>query len=87
MIIENFLYKSINKNDEVKQCNVHKMKFFTLVLAKILSIVIAIYLAWECNKNNKSIMFKILIILISLLFSDFYILFYLIYRVILKNKC
>ena len=87
MIIETFLYKNITeKHNNEGECNFHKMKFFILILSKIITMILAVYLAWDCNKN-KSTIFKILILLCAILFSDIYILFFLIYRILLNNKC
>lgn len=83
MIIETFLY---NRNVENRKCNYNKMRFMLMILSKLISMSIALYLAWDCNKDAKTF-FKILVLIFALLFSDVYILFYLIYRILLKNKC
>lgn len=73
--------------ESLQKCNIPKMQFMLLVLSKLISMTIAIYLAWNCNKNSKSLFYKILIVLIAVIFSDIYILFYIVYRLILKNNC
>ena len=72
-----------NKNK--KWCN-PKLKVYLLIIIKIISTSIAVYLAWDCNRKTKSL-FKYLIIILAALFSDFYILFYFVYRIVLKNEC
>ena len=66
-------------------CN-PKLKVYLLIVLKIISTSIAVYLAWDCNrKTNK--LFKYVIIILAALFSDFYILFYFIYRILLNKPC
>tara|TARA_B110000208_G_C11799476_1_gene441230 strand:+ start:3637 stop:3936 length:300 start_codon:yes stop_codon:yes gene_type:complete len=48
--------------------------------------MIAGYLVWECN-NKENIIFKILLTLVAMSFSEIYILYYAFYRVFLGNKC
>ena len=103
MIIETLLYNQLqdlnrvehfedNSDDVVvthknKQwCN-PKLKVYLLIVLKILSTSIAVYLAWDCNRRTRNKLFKYLIIILAALFSDFYILFYFVYRIMLNNQC
>ena len=72
-----------NKNKQ--WCN-PKLKVYLLIIIKIISTSIAVYLAWDCNRKTKK-WFKYIILILAALFSDFYILFYFIYRILLKNEC
>ena len=56
-----------------------------IILALITSIVAGI-LAWRCNAKEK-LVFKCINTILAVLFSDIYVLYYLIYRVILKHRC
>jgi hypothetical protein len=46
----------------------------------------AAYIAWDCNKNS-NIFMRILCTVIAALFSCIYIIYYLIYRIFMGNKC
>ena len=53
---------------------------------KLLIILIAIYLCWNCNAD-KNIFLRLLYTLTASMFSGFYIIFYSIYRILLNNNC
>jgi hypothetical protein len=60
-----------------------------LIIAIVLSIVgmiVAGVLAWRCNAKEH-VIYRCINTFLSIVFSDIYVLYYLIYRVILKNKC
>ena len=60
-----------------------------LIIAIVLSIVgmiVAGVLAWRCNAKEH-VVYRCINTFLSIVFSDIYVLYYLIYRVILKNKC
>lgn len=67
-------------------CN-PRLKVYLLIALKVILTTIAVYLAWDCNRKTKSKLFKYTIIVLAALFSDFYILFYFIYRILLNNSC
>ena len=52
----------------------------------IIFIIIAALLAWDCNKNESTVM-RFASTFIAAIFSFWYLLFYLIYRVIAGNRC
>ena len=49
-------------------------------------MIVAGILAWRCNRNENMVL-RVLITLVAAMFSTIYILFYLIYRIILKHPC
>ena len=103
MIIESFVTNKLYNNyidqvdnDEYKDsffdyCGEECQKYnkVHVILAIIFAVVtsmVAGILAWNCNAKEK-LVFRLINTLISVTFSDIYVLYYLIYRVILKNKC
>ena len=71
-----------------EMCNSDRMSPY-LIFALILSLityVVAGILAWQCNAKEH-IIYRCINTFLSVIFSDIYVLYYLIYRVILKNKC
>ena len=77
---------SVDISNKNKQwCN-PKLKVYLLILIKVISTSIAVYLAWDCNRTSKK-WIKYIIMILAGLFSDFYILFYFVYRILLKNPC
>ena len=87
MIIETYILdillntkKIPNKNDK------NKKYLYGLVVLKLMFILIAMYLAWDCNLNTH-ILLRLLYTITAGLFSGIYIIFYSIYRVLLNNSC
>ena len=87
--LENF---SDNKTDVYKTdgTRMTEREMITFYLIRVLFslpfMLIAGILAWRCNSGeNKYI--RILITILAAMFSTIYILFYLIYRIILKHPC
>jgi hypothetical protein len=70
----------------IEQNKIHKYKLFFICLIKIIISFIAIMLVLECNQYS-SILYKIFIAITAGLFSEIYIIYYLIYRVFMGNKC
>jgi hypothetical protein len=58
---------------------------FAIILSLITGIVACI-LAWKCN-SKEHIIYRIINTFLAATFSDIYVVYYLIYRVILQNKC
>ena len=56
------------------------------IIMSFITICVAGVLAWQCNAKEH-IIYRCINTLLSAVFSDIYVLYYLIYRVILKNKC
>jgi len=87
MIVETYLYDLlVGSKITQKKNNTHWCKLFGLGILKIIIIIIAVYLAWDCNKEINLIM-KLINALFAGLFSTFYILYYSIYRTLLGNNC
>jgi len=60
-----------------------------LIFAIILSVItgiVACFLAWQCN-SKEHIVYRVINTFLAATFSDIYVIYYLIYRVLLKNKC
>ena len=89
MLIESFIVDSLidsTPNPERKKSSFHWFQLWLLCALKISIMCIAAYLAWDCNTKN-SMLLKIFNTTLATLFSGFYILFYAVYRVLLKNSC
>ena len=90
MIIETYILDLLINTKKIphKDNKVKKNNKFLLILTilKILFILIAIYLSWDCN-SNENIFIRLLYASTAGLFSGIYILFYSIYRILLGNKC
>ena len=56
------------------------------IVLSVITIIVAGVLAWRCNAKEHFI-YRCMNTFLAILFSDIYVLYYLIYRVILKNKC
>lgn len=102
MILETFLtnklYTEYKENDNSRKqgfleyCQtMYNLKenpgflIFAIVFSLVSSIVAGI-LAWNCNAREPLI-FRMITLFTAVLFSDIYILYYVIYRVIMKQKC
>ena len=79
------MYSVLNniENDEAKK---NKLKILLLILVKIISGFLAIYLILPCNKKS-NIFVKFILVLFSFLFSEIYLLYYIFYRGLLGFKC
>lgn len=75
------MYKIENKNNKT-----HKFKLFLICVIKIIITFIAIKFVLQCNKNS-GILYKLFISIIVGIFSEIYIIYYLIYRVYMGNLC
>jgi hypothetical protein len=71
--------------DVYTQCRNPHYFIATVIISLITSIVAGI-LAWRCSAREQWFL-RSLNTFVAVVFSDIYILYYLIYRVILKNKC
>lgn len=56
------------------------------IIMSVITAVVAYMLAWRCN-SKEPIIYRIINSILAALFSDIYVIYYLIYRVLLKNKC
>jgi hypothetical protein len=78
-------FPPINKTKENKS-TWHWLQISTVCILKFLISAIAIYLSWNCNQKEP-LLIRILISTLSGFFSEFYIIFYSVYRIYLGNKC
>ena len=62
------------------------MYYVVRLLVSLPFMVVAGLLAWRCN-SGESMALRILITVLAAMFSTIYIMFYLIYRVLLKHPC
>jgi len=93
-MIENFLaqkyfqhYGTNTYNDYTQMSTFKDYLTFTVVMiVKITLLLLAGYLAWECNKNEGFCM-QFFSTLIAMLFSSIYLIYYFVYRVLLNNSC
>jgi Na+/H+ antiporter NhaC len=75
---------SDDESDDYKMKNHYKKKI-NMILSLLIT-TIAVYLAWKCNKHE-SMGLRVLYSLFAGLFSGIYLLYYLVVRVFLNNKC
>ena len=59
--------------------------FMRLLLSSTFGIIAGI-LAWRCNSTEPRLL-RIVYTILAVLFSNIYIFFYLVYRIILKHPC
>jgi hypothetical protein len=69
-------------------CNSEKFtpQLIIAVILSLITMVVAGVLAWRCNAKEH-VIYRCINTFLSVVFSDIYVLYYLIYRVVLKNKC
>jgi hypothetical protein len=60
--------------------------FIIAIILSFITSIVAGVLAWNCNLKEP-IVYRYINTFLSVVFSDIYVLYYLIYRVILKKKC
>ena len=85
MLIETFLIEKLD-NKSQNNSNKYRAKKYFLAFLNLTLAIIAGYLCWNCNKNEPAWL-KILYTIIAVIFSGFYMLYYLIYRVIINVPC
>jgi len=103
MIIETFVSNKLYEKYQEESKNGYNNDFLTfchqlymnyrnnpvLIIAIIISTISSIaagMLAWNCNIREHGFI-RIVNTLIAVMFNEIYILYYVIYRVLLKNKC
>lgn len=69
-----------------QQSQESKNRMYLICLLRLMVSIIAAYLCWKCNAKE-GIFIKMLVSFIALMFSEIYILYYVIYRVFMGNKC
>ena len=74
------------KQPKPEKSNWHWLQVSIVCVLKLLVFIIAVYLSWNCNQKEP-LLLKVLISTLAGLFSEFYIIFYAVYRIYLGNKC
>ena len=64
----------------------HWIQVTLACIIKIILSVIAASLVWNCN-SKENILFRIILTILAVMFSEIYILYYAVYRVYMGNKC
>jgi hypothetical protein len=64
----------------------HWVQVSSACVIKIILSIIAASLVWKCN-SDENIIFRIVLTILAIMFSEIYILYYAIYRVYMGNKC
>ena len=88
MFFESAIYNLIRpKSQNVKESK-STFSFMNILLyfLYLIIFIIALMVAWDCNKETKGVC-KYIMVWIAGMFDSIYLLFYLIYRIILGNKC
>lgn len=75
-----------NYNDKNKKEIIHWIKLFFVFSIRLILMLIAGYLSLHCSQNT-NIFLRIIFLITSVVFSEFYILYYSIYRIFLGNTC
>ena len=87
MFIESYVANyALNKDNSVKKVDESQITKILQFIIKIAITIAAIYLSWNCNSAS-SLIVKILYGLLAGMFSVIYLIYYGIYRVLLKNAC
>ena len=88
MLVEKYIMEKMfpDKREGFQDIKPNLFKTIILLMFQIFIIVVAGYLAWDCNKNQPPAL-RFLITTIAIIFSGVYILFYVIYRNILNVEC
>ena len=89
MLIESYLFNSVfnnNSRENFVDSQPNFIKRFIIFLLEVFIMSVAGFLAWNCNGNQTTLP-RVLLTVLSVMFSGLYILFYVIYHVILQNKC
>ena len=63
-----------------------KTTLFIMLIIKAILVYIAFSLSWECSSRDSAYM-RLFTTAIAAVLSPFYIVYYLIYRIIMGNKC
>mgnify|MGYP001283199307 CR=1 FL=1 len=87
--LENFSDKQtdVHRVDGTRMTEKELMNYYLFRITFSLPfMIVAGILAWRCNAKEPMFL-RVLITILAAMFSTIYILFYLIYRVILKHPC
>ena len=64
----------------------HWIQLTSACVIKFILSIIAASLVWKCN-SKENILFRIILTILAVMFSEIYILYYAVYRVYMGNKC
>ena len=64
----------------------HWLKVYGFMLIKLVISIIAAYFSWQCTGKD-SMFLRILYVFFAIMFSEIYLIYYIIYRVYMGNKC
>jgi hypothetical protein len=91
-VVSNEIYKTNpdnynpEENKDLNKSTWHWLQLSIVCILKFLIFAIAVYLSWYCNQKEP-LAIRILISILAGIFSEFYIIFYSVYRIYLGNKC
>ena len=77
---------NVNNDKPVNKSNWHWIQVSSVCIIRVILFLIAGSLAWNCNKKE-TLLLRVIISCLAGTFSEFYIIYYAIYRVYLGNKC
>ena len=75
-----------SSNKTTRKGNWHWFQVCIAIVIKVALTIAAAYLALQCNQNEHFLA-KTLIVILAVLFSEIYIMYYAFYRVMMGNKC
>ena len=78
--------KKIAKREEFPAQNIYKAQVAVSYIITMFIVALAASLSWQCH-TGYCMAGRILHLLVATLFSVWYLIFYLVYRVLLNNKC
>ena len=78
--------KPINSDESENEEKLNKIKLYVVIVIKVILSIISFGLTWDCSKNS-NVFLKLIYGIIAIIFSEFYILYYAIYRICMGNKC
>ena len=88
MLVEGKILDTLFDNQEKEGFSENRSTGRDLVsgIIGLVLMVCAGYLAWTCNEGQGEVL-RIVYTVLAVIFSGIYLLFYLIYHVILNNRC
>lgn len=81
-----YLNKKVLQKEHFNETSIYKAQISISYIITMIIVILAISLSWQCHRKS-CMSGRILHALFAGIFSFWYLIFYIIYRVILKNKC
>ena len=78
--------KTIDSVSKKNKNSWHWIQVTSACVIKLILSLIAASLVWRCN-SKENIIFRIVLTILAVMFSEIYILYYAVYRVYMGNKC